>query len=288
MTRRPECKPSERLQAFRSQKLEARNGPTIHYIRVLIDQFPTVLAALAAFLTIAALIHEWGFYGGLGLSLGQSPIGVGDQFKILLALIPSIVRDVSIFMVLGILLDHLEDPASRKQPWRSKFFSPLNDPTRFIAHLFLIGAATLFVIYVLFRTPGIYPIDIINLLVVGLLLLGARPFLNEKYVNTRLIAIGLVTLLYMPFWLYSAGHKSALERFSESPEVTISLWKEKGSATTSITGKLLRSYDKQILIRADDGSVIFLPSEGIERIHFAKPKKSIGLTCQLLESGCNQ
>ena len=286
MVRRTESKPSTK---FRFNKLKVPNSKTkkITFIAYkFLDYFPSILAAIATFLTLAALIHEWGFYSALNIDFGQSPIGVADQFKIVLSLIPSIARDTSILTLLGALLAGFEDPNDERSKFTSKFWSPLNNPYKFMAHFLLIGAATLFLIIILFSPPGIYFTEALSIFVLGLILFVTQSLLNKEFGVSRYLGVGIIILIYTPFWLYGAGFRSGME--NTAAPTTLYLKDSKHQKHASIVGTLLRSYDQQLLIRTSDGQIIFLPTNEVGKIQFSPRQKKVGLICQLSSTSCNE
>lgn len=250
---------------------------------IALEALPKLLATLAIFISTSALIHEWGFYSALGLELSQSPIGISDQFKNVLALIPSILRDSSLMMLVSMMVAGFGD-ANRKK--FKGFWSSLNDPYRFFAYFIGIGAFTTLILDALQPQQEFNHSQTFSLLVLASTMLAVRLELNGPDGGRKYFATALVSLVYLPFWLFGVGQISATNPIKNTSKVNIVLKDNQVEGTRSIHGFLLRSYEKQLLLRTDNGEIIFQPTEQVERIEIASKPRRTGLICLWFTSSC--
>lgn len=248
-----------------------------------LEAIPKILATLAVLVSVAALIHEWGFYTALGLELSQSPIGISDQFKNVLALIPSIVRDMSLVLLVAMLLAGFGEVDEKTF---KGFWSPLRDPYRFFASFIGIASSAFLILDALQPQDGVNPAQSFGLLVLALMMLAVRFELNGPDKGPRYIAVTLVLLAYLPFWLFGVGQNAARRSETTYQEVTVVIKDSGAKAASTIHGSLLRSYEKYLLLRSKTGEVFFQSTERIERIEIASKPPRKGLICIWFSLGC--
>ncbi|MEO5797554.1 MAG: hypothetical protein ABIP34_22240 [Rhodoferax sp.] len=253
----------------------------VNFLAIL-EHSPKLLGLLAIFISISALIHEWGFYSALGIELSQSPIGVSDQFKNLLALIPSVLGNTSFILVPAMLIAGLGENSKKRH---IGFWSSLNNPYIFFAKFILIIVFSSITLNALKPISNFSYAAMSGLIILATCLILMRDLLSGPEGNARYIAILITFLLYMPFWIFSAGQESAYGKKTSST-VTV-FFKEAGAAKNhKIQGTLLRSYEKHLLLRTTNGQIIFESADNVERIEIEPPLKSVGLICIWLESTC--
>ncbi|MDO9402958.1 MAG: hypothetical protein Q7T87_02890 [Polaromonas sp.] len=249
----------------------------------LVENLPKVAVLLTVVTSIASLIHEWGFYQALGLQLHEIPFSAVDQFKTWLTLMPAML---GVFATLIFLSNVFFAVKKREQPL-SAYDQTGNLwyrlPLRVRRQVQILAAVGTFTIAgtLLFRET---PMMGVAYLWVALGIFLFHDELSDPEKNSS----GYWIAIYAPVFcvaLFHVGGRSAGLRISEAPDVLITR-KFDPDKNDQISGKLLRTYERFILIAEKRNSFSLYSTADIVSIKFSVTQEPQNYPCVWFGTFC--
>ena len=226
----------------------------------IIDVLPKAFTVITVFFGVAALCHEAGFYSALGLELSQIPISASDQFKNLLALIPSLVKNVTLISMIALIVF---------LPTQNEKFYKLVSLVFALLGLSFVGIDLLSDSENTIHTG-------FSFLILAMLLFNTRRELCGANKKIKFNAAIVSVMIFLPFWLFGIGIESATRIQTEPQQVQI-FSKDSSSTKHEFKATLLRSYEKQILILTEEKELLFQPLDQIIKLQILNYSKQVNL-----------
>lgn len=252
---------------FRKNKNTSQKSSTSN---INVDFLLKAILIATPLVGFSSLAHEWGYYSAFGIDLSLVPISVADQFKNILALIPStLTRSAALSAVIFFL-----------------FVSSINSSAYRLAS-FGFGAWGLIVFlnYFLFSKTQIVRFEGLDMILMSILIL---VFYNELGSNNKKIkyrAAITIFIIFSPFWLFTIGQTAALDFNHKSLEIYIHP-KSTVASKTPMKAVLLRTYEKQIFVLDENQTPIFKAIDDIGKIEIIQKPRKTGLLCEQNPKWC--
>jgi hypothetical protein len=246
---------------FRKNKNTCQKNSTSN---INVDYLLKAILIATPLIGLSALTHEWGYYSTFGIDLSLVPISVTDQFKNILALIPSaLTRSTTLSAVIFFL-----------------FIPSINPSTYRRASL---GFGTLglivFLIYFLFSKKQIVRFEGLDMIVISILILVFYKELGSNNKKIKYPTATAIFIIFSPFWLFTIGQTSALDFNHKSLEIYIHPKSTDGSKTPT-KAVLLRSYEKQIFVLDENQTPKFKAIDNISEIEIIQKSRKKGFLCE--------
>ena len=248
------------IRKRKSQNSDTKNNSISNYL----DNFLKILFIATPFLGLSALAHEWGYYSTFGIDLSLVPIGAADQFKNILALIPSVLARLTFLyaFLLLLFLPKIDSETYRKTGCALGFFGLI-----------------IFAGYLLFSNKQILRLEGFDVIITSALIFFLSKELGASNKRIKYQTALVVFIISIPFWLFTIGQTAALDFKHESPQIYIHE-KTSQTLTSPIKAILLRSYEKQLFVINENQIPTFRAMENIESIEVIQKPKKYGLLCQ--------
>jgi hypothetical protein len=246
---------------FRKNKNTSQNNSAS---KINVDYLLKTTLIATPLIGLSALAHEWGYYSAFGIDLSLVPISVADQFKNILALIPSaLTRSTALSAVILFL------------------FIPSTNPTMYRRASFGFGVLGLiiFLIYFLFSNKQILRFEGLDMILMSILTLAFCKELGSSNKKIKYQTATTIFIIFSPFWLFTIGQTAALDFNYKSLEVYIHP-KSTDASTTPMKAVLLRSYEKQIFVLDENQTPIFKAIDNISKIEIIQKPIKKGFLCE--------
>lgn len=213
---------------------------------------------------IVSVIYDWGFYRALGLDFSSIPTTTADQFRSGLLWFPPLLGAIFAYMAIEYQIQRVERGLTEKEilesssnPDRLRRFR--DGPWKFFAWMAPVCVVT----YVLIGDVEAAALPV----ALAIVWLGfanwcySAPLIKQR--RDKRLQLGFTFIPMFGILAYFSGYNAAIDAVSRKPiEVVI----ERTALHEPISGKILRSLDKGVLVLTNNNFIQFIPWNQVESI----------------------
>ena len=228
---------------------------------------------------IVSVIYDWGFIYALGLDIAYLPTTTADHFRTGILWFPPLLGFTLVYIAIEFQFQRMERGLTENEIVKSstnpermqKFWAGPWKLVMWIAPLY-----ALYYVLIGDTFAGLLP-GILAILWIGFSRwCYSTPLVKlrrSKAIQTAFTFLPLVGIL-----AFFSGYNAAVDAAVRKPfEITV----ERKEPFTSVSGNILRTLDKGVLLLNDGNSILFLPWDQVGAIRDKKPYKPFrGVLCE--------